>query len=163
MYTHGGIYMDTDVEVVRPLEEFLTCKAFSGFESTRYVPTGIMASEKGLPIICELLDYYTDRHFINKDGFQDTTTNCVSITNIMLTHGLELNGKLQTIADLTFYPPEYFCPFENETGVLRRTDNTAAIHWFNKSWLPWSTRLRTRITRIFHRIFGVECFRWLKR
>ena len=163
MYTCGGIYMDTDVEVVRPLEEFLTCKAFSGFESTRYVPTGIMASEKGVPIIHELLDYYTDKHFLNDDGSQDTTTNCVPITNIMLSHGLELNGKLQTVAEFTFYPSDYFCPFENETGVLRRTNNTAAIHWFNKSWLPQNIRLRSRITRVFHRIFGVDCFRWLKK
>ena len=163
MYTCGGIYMDTDVEVVRPLEEFLSCKAFSGFESTRCVPTGIMASEKGVPIIHELLDYYTGKHFLNDDGSQDTTTNCVSITHIMLTHGLELNGKLQTVAEFTFYPSDFFCPFENETGVLRRTDNTAAIHWFNKSWLPQNIRLRSRITRAFHRIFGVNCFRWLKR
>lgn len=163
MYTCGGIYMDTDVEVVRPLEEFLTCKAFSGFESTRYVPTGIMASEKGVPIIHELLDYYIDKHFLNDDGSQDTTTNCVPITNIMLSHGLELNGKLQTVAEFTFYPSDYFCPFENETGVLRRTNNTAAIHWFNKSWLPQNIRLRSRITRVFHRIFGVDCFRWLKK
>lgn len=163
MYTCGGIYMDTDVEVVRPLEEFLTCKAFSGFESTRYVPTGIMASEKGVPIIHELLEYYTGKHFLNDDGSQDTTTNCVSITNIMLMHGLVLNGEFQTVADFTFYPSDYFCPFENETGVLRRTDRTATIHWFNKSWLPQNVRLRSRITRVFHRIFGVDCFRWLKR
>ena len=163
MYTCGGIYMDTDVEVVRPLEEFLNCKAFSGFESTRYVPTGIMASEKGVPIIHELLDYYTDKHFLNDDGSQDTTTNFVPITTIMLSHGLELNGKLQTVAEFTFYPSDYFCPFENETGVLRRTNNTAAIHWFNKSWLPQNIRLRSRITRVFHRIFGVDCFRWLKK
>ena len=163
LYTCGGIYMDTDVEVVRPLEEFLTCKAFSGFESTRYVPTGIMASEKGVPIIHELLEYYTGKHFLNDDGSQDTTTNCVSITNIMLMHGLVLNGEFQTVADFTFYPSDYFCPFENETGVLRRTDRTATIHWFNKSWLPQNVRLRSRITRVFHRLFGVDCFRWLKR
>ena len=155
--------MDTDVEVVRPLDEFLSCKAFSGFESTQYVPTGIMASEKNLPIIKELLEDYTGRHFLKEDGSQDTTTNCVSITNIMLSHGLELNGKLQTIEKFTFYPADFFCPFENETGILRKTNNTAAIHWFNKSWLPQSIRIRSRVTRVFHRLFGVECFSWLKK
>lgn len=163
MYTQGGIYMDTDVEVIRSLDEFLSCKAFSGFESTQYVPTGIMASEKGTPIIRELMEDYNDRHFINEDGTLDTTTNCTSITNIMLRHGLRLDGQLQTIKDFTFYPPDYFCPFENETGILRKTANTAAIHWFNKSWLPQSVRVRTKITRIFHRLFGVDCFKWLKR
>lgn len=163
MYTEGGIYMDTDVEVTRSLNEFLVCKAFSGFESEQYVPTGIMASEKGLPIIKELLDYYDGRHFQKEDGTLDTTTNCVSITNIMLNHGLKLDGKLQTIADFTFYPSDYFCPFVNETGVLHKTKNTAAIHWFNKSWLPQSIRVRSRITRVFHRLFGVDCFKWLKK
>lgn len=163
MYTKGGVYMDTDVEVTRPLDEFLVCRAFSGFESTQYVPTGIMASEKGLPIIKELLDYYDGKRFLRNDGSFDLTTNCTSITNIMLEHGLKLDGKLQTIADFTFYPSDYFCPFVNETGVLNKTKNTAAIHWFNKSWLPQSIRVRSRVTRVFHRLFGVDCFRWLKR
>ena len=55
MYNYGGIYMDTDVEVVKPLDRFLSEKAFSGFESSNYVPTGIMASEKDNPVIGELL------------------------------------------------------------------------------------------------------------
>ena len=163
MYMCGGIYMDTDVEVVRPLDEFLSCRAFSGFESTHYVPTGIMASEKGLPVIKELLEYYTGRHFLKENGSQDTTTNCVSITNIMLSHGLKLDGKLQTIEEFTFYPEDNFCPFENETGILRKTDNTAAIHWFNKSWLPKGMRFRCKITRACRRLFGKNCLDWLKR
>ncbi len=163
MFNMGGIYMDTDVEVTRPLDEFLIHQAFSGFESTSFVPTGIMASEKELPIIGELLDYYTDRHFINADGSLDMKTNCVTITEIFLKHGLALNGQLQTVADFTFYPPDYFCPFENETGKLNKTNHTAAIHWFNKSWLPESIRRRSNLTRIFHRLFGVHCFDWLKK
>ena len=43
---HGGVYMDTDVEVIRPLDEFLDNPAFSGFEDETHIPTGIMASEK---------------------------------------------------------------------------------------------------------------------
>lgn len=163
MYMYGGIYMDTDVEVIQSLDDFLEYKAFSGFESDEHVPTGLMAAEKNLPIIKELLDYYTDRHFLQEDGTLDMKTNCESITDIMLKHGLVLNGKLQTIEDFTFYPSEYFCPFVNETGELHKTPNTVAIHWFDKSWLPQSIRTRTKITRIFHRIFGVDCFKWLKR
>ena len=68
LYTEGGIYMDTDVEVLRNLDIFLCHKAFSGFESLNQVPTGIMGSEKGLSIIKELLDYYNDKHFIDENG-----------------------------------------------------------------------------------------------
>lgn len=163
LYHYGGIYMDTDVEVIRPLDEFLTNRAFSGFESTKYVPTGIMASEKELPIIHKLLCDYDERRFLNEDGSVEDKTNCVYITNTMKEFGLVLDGNKQTIKDFTFYPPEYFCPFLNETGVLNKTRNTATIHWFSKSWLPLPIRLRARITRVFHRFFGIDCFRWLKR
>lgn len=163
MYTQGGIYMDTDVEVIKSLDQFLIHKGFSGFESTKFIPTGIMAAEKGLPIIKELLDYYTDRHFVNDDGSFDMTTNCVTITAILLKHNLILNGQLQTVSDFTLYPSDYFCPFENETGKLNKTENTATIHWFNKSWLPETIRKRSKITRVFHRIFGVNCFKWLNK
>ena len=163
MLNYGGVYMDTDVELVRPIDEFLLHSAFSGFESTRYVPTGIMAAAKGLPIIEELLAHYDGRHFIMKDGSLDTTTNCVAITDTMLKYGLQLNGAYQVVQDFTFYPSDYFCPFVNETGELKKTKNTAAIHWFNKSWLPASIRFRAKITRVFHRYFGVNCFQWVKK
>ena len=64
LYTHGGIYMDTDVEVRRPLDQFLQHQAFSGFESYHDIPTGIMASEKGFQGIKDQLDYYNNRHFV---------------------------------------------------------------------------------------------------
>lgn len=156
MYSQGGVYMDTDVEVTRSLDEFLVHHAFSGFENTENVPTGIMASEKGLPIIKELLDYYTDRHFVNEDGSFDMRTNCESITEILLKHKLVLNGKFQTVADFTLYPPDYFCPFENETGRLNKTENTATIHWFNKSWIEDGSQKTLKFTRVLHRIFGTE-------
>lgn len=66
MYTQGGIYMDTDVEVVRNLDEFLGHQGFSGFESETQIPTGIMAGEKGFPLFKDLLAYYDGRHFLTK-------------------------------------------------------------------------------------------------
>ena len=89
LYNYGGIYMDTDVEVIKSLDKYLENKAFSGFESDNSVPTGIMASEKGLPIFRELIDYYTDRHFIDESGNLDLTTNVTTITNILKKHGLK--------------------------------------------------------------------------
>lgn len=83
LYTEGGIYMDTDVEVLKPLDRFLECKAFSGFERKDAIPTGIMACEKGNEIFKELLSYYTDKSFYNEDGSMNQTTNVVTITNII--------------------------------------------------------------------------------
>jgi len=93
LYNYGGVYMDTDVEVLKSLDKFLENEAFSGFENTEYVPTGIMASTKGNNVIKDLLDYYKDRHFIKEDGSFDLKTNTETITSIMEKKGLNKNNK----------------------------------------------------------------------
>ena len=102
LYYEGGVYMDTDVEVLKPLEELLKYKGVSGFESSTQIPTGLMASEKGLPIFKELLDEYNDLHFIKPDGTLDIVTNVERITATCLKYGFKPDGKFQTVADFTF-------------------------------------------------------------
>ena len=75
LFEYGGIYMDTDVEVIKPLDEFLVHPAFSGFENNTQIPTGIMAAEKNNKWIENLLNDYNHRHFIKEDGSFDYTTN----------------------------------------------------------------------------------------
>lgn len=162
MYTYGGIYMDTDVEVVRNLDEFLDNEGFSGFESDSSIPTGIMASKKEFKLFDYLLSYYDKHSFINEDGSFNMTTNVSIISSMMKEHGFIPNGKYQIVEGFALYPKDYFCPLENETGKLTKTKNTATIHWFNKSWVSKSDRIRSKITKPFHRIFGNDCFKWLK-
>lgn len=131
---YGGVYMDTDVEVVKPIDEFLRHSAFSGFEDPKRVPTGIMASEKSHPIIQGLLSYYSDKHFIGESGEPDTTTNVQIITNMLLEKGLVLNGELQDVEDFVLYPSDYFCPKDYSTGMIKTTSRTYTIHHFNGSW-----------------------------
>lgn len=163
LYTQGGVYMDTDVEVIKPLDEFLVNKAFSGFESNECVPTGIMASEKGLPIFKEFLDYYDNRHFVDKNGKLDLTTNVVIITKILTKYGIVLNNSYQTVADFTLYPNEYFCPIDVQTKIKNVTDKTVTIHWFSGSWLPMSTKIRIKIQKVIEKIIGKENFRKFKK
>jgi len=135
LYHEGGIYMDTDVEVLKPLDAFLDCPAFSGFEDDVHVPTGIMASEKGGKWAEENLAYYDGRHFVNEQGELDLTTNVTTITNYMLPYGLKQNNTLQQFPGLiTFYPKDYFCPKSYEDGKVYLTDNTCTIHHFAGSW-----------------------------
>lgn len=133
---HGGIYMDADVEVLKPLDRFLTEEAFSGFESDDIVPTGIMASVAGQPLFKRLLDEYDDRHFILPNGAYDTTVNTKYITDACLDAGLVLNGKKQTVGGFTLYPKDYFCPKSWHTGLIELTDNSYTIHHFSGSWHP---------------------------
>lgn len=163
MFTQGGIYMDTDVEVTRNLDEFLVHKGFSGFESETQIPTGIMAGEKGFPLFENLLSYYDGRHFLDKNGNQDTTTNVITITAMLSERGFIPNGKYQVVDGFALYPRDYFCPLDDSTGVMYDSKNTATIHWFNKSWVPQRLRVRSKITRFFHRLFGKDCFAFLKK
>ena len=162
LINHGGIYMDTDVEVVRSLDEFLTHEAFSGFEEEAWIPTGLMACEKDFPLFREYLSYYDKAKFINEDGSLNTTTNTFTITMMTENHGLVRNGEFQVVEGFALYPREVFCPLDNSTGELHKNNQTAAIHWFSKSWLPTSIRYRSKVTRVFHRYFGVDCFKWIK-
>jgi hypothetical protein len=143
MYTEGGIYMDTDVEVLGSLNDFLFHPAFSGFEEKEYVPTGIMAAQQKSIWIRELLAYYESRPFILEDGILDMTTNTKSITDYMLTKGLRLNDQYQEFDDLVaIYPHDYFCPKDHKTGIITLTPRSVCIHHFAMSWVdPRKKRL----------------------
>lgn len=134
MVHYGGIYMDTDVEVLKPLDDLLQYQAVSGFESEKYVPTGLMASEKDFPLFEELLHDYNDAHFILPDGTFDTTTNVTRITQRCLQSGFVPNNQMQTIEGFTLFPNDYFCPKDYATRVIRLTENTYTIHHFDGSW-----------------------------
>ena len=145
LVTVGGIYMDTDVEVLKPLDEFLSLEAFSGFESETAIPTGIMAAEKGQPLFTELLHDYDNAHFLREDGTPDCTTNVVRITDLCLKYGLELNNQKQTVCGFTLFPYDYFCPKDFVTKELRITENTATIHHFDGSWLTAEEKLMAEL------------------
>lgn len=159
LYNFGGIYMDTDVEVLKPLDEFLNNEAFSGFESSNAVQTGIMGAEKGNILFKELVDYYLDKHFIEADGSMDMTTNVQIITNILLKRGLQGNNKFQRLDGITLYPSEYFCPIDWKTREKNITKNTYTIHWFAGSWLPpkskWQ-KFKEYIKKVLFKLFGEE-------
>lgn len=163
IYTQGGIYMDTDVEVVAPLDGYLHHQGFSGFEDTDRISTGVMAGEKGFPLFETLMKDYDGRHFVKEAGAFDMTTNVVTITHILRNNGFVPNGEYQEINGLALYPRDVFSPLDDATGIMYKSEDTAAIHWFNKSWIPLHLRVRSRITKVFHRVFGVNCFAFLKR
>lgn len=138
----GGIYMDSDVEVLKSLDAFLKDKAFSSFETGDptqvFLPTGMMASEKHGSWVRYLKSYYSpNRSFFKDSGEIDTTTNTVTITKMTIEkYPIILNNKLQRFEDFTMYPSDYFCPKSWSTREINLTKNTHAIHHFAASWLP---------------------------
>lgn len=133
----GGIYMDTDVEILRPLDEFMKLPAFTGYEaSSSMAPvTGLMASAANGVWVKEQLAYYENRHFKNSDGTLDLTTNTITISRIMTENGFVIDGKYGVYKDdMHVFPVDYFCPLTS-TRVLKLTANTACIHHFAGSWV----------------------------
>ena len=133
--TEGGIYMDTDVEILKPLDDLLQLKAFTGYEGSKHKPpvTGLMASEANGEWVSEQLASYNDTHFLLPDGSYDITTNTQRISHIMQMNGFVCDGKQRQYKDLTVFPTDYFCPHQT-TGEYLSTKNTYCDHHFMGSW-----------------------------
>lgn len=138
VYERGGIYLDTDVELVRNPDEFLNYPAFFGFEGDYSIATGLgFGAEKGAEILAELMADYRDIPFILGNGGMDLTPCPVRNTEVFLRKGLALDGSKQMLEDGTLIlSAEYLCPLDNATRILRKTKNTISIHHFDASWQP---------------------------
>lgn len=136
LHEYGGIYMDTDLEVIRPIDRFLEHRAFSSFQDEESIPTAIMGSEAGNRWIGALLHDYDGREFLRPDGSYDLTTNVELITDLTVRdYGLIRDNSCQELADgVVIYPNRYFCPKVYETQEVEITDDTYTIHHFNASW-----------------------------
>mgnify|MGYP001025774460 CR=1 FL=1 len=158
LYDYGGIYMDTDVEVLKPLDELLLYPAFSGFEGPDRIPTGTMGAEKGNKWIKLLLDDYQHRHFVLPDGSFDLTTNVKTITDITVAnYPIILNNTFQSFQDFVMFPFDYLCAKDLVDGVVKITENTYTVHHFAGSW----TSPKKKLIRILQSIFGYRFIRFL--
>lgn len=155
---YGGLYFDTDVEVIRSFDKILENEAFVGFETEKYVNPGqvLYSKEANNPIISQTVEWYNNAHFLDENGERIKINVCGIFTNILKEYDFKPDGSLQNCGGMTLYPKDYFCPFDDATGVLKKTENTYSIHWYDKSWMPMSKIIRNKITRIIHRIFGVD-------
>jgi mannosyltransferase OCH1-like enzyme len=137
LYEIGGIYMDSDVEIIKPLDKFLQHSAFSSFESPYHIPTGLMASSKNNNWIKVLLQYYDNRSFLDSEKTPNLTTNTVVITEISQEQfNLKIENRYQVLLDdVHIYPSEYFCPMNWSIKKIEPTENSYALHHFAGSWI----------------------------
>ena len=135
LYSEGGIYMDTDVEVLKPYDDLLQLSGFTGYEGSKYLPpvTGTLASEPGSEWVKEQLEAYNGVHFINPDGTFDLTTNTIRISKIMKAGGFSSDNTEQVYKGMHIFPVEYFCPRQT-TGEFFLTEKTYCDHHFMSSW-----------------------------
>ena len=158
----GGIYLDTDVELVKSLDALLVYDAFFGFENESVVNTGqgFGAVAQHATVEAMLAQYLA---LLPDENGAYPLQACPALnTAALLSLGLRLDGSRQTVAGAQILPVEFMNPYDDATGKLCCTKNTVSIHHYAKSWIGKGARLRSRLTQPFHRIFGTDCFRWLK-
>ena len=143
LYDHGGVYFDTDVELLRPIDHLLEAGPFMGFEKGTSVTPDMglavapglgLAAEPGMDFYKTMIDKYKTLHFLRDDGTNNLKTVVMYTTEELIKCGLQNKPGIQTVSDIILYPPEYFCPKDYQTGTIQITDNTYSIHHFKASW-----------------------------
>ena len=156
----GGLYFDTDVELLKSPTPLLSDDAFFGFETSKYVASGLGFGSiaHGQAIQAMMLEYEP-----YLDGQHDVAGCPILNTNALEKLGLVKDGSMQLLGKTRIYPISWFNPYNSATGCLNKTCDTVSIHWYSAAWLSKGRRLRMRIMRPLHRIFGVDAFKRFRR
>lgn len=166
LHDYGGIYFDTDVEVIKSFDDILKNGPYMGMECKEpkiLINPGLgFAAIPKMGLLEQILSFYRDLTFINEDGSYNTITIVKYTTEIFEKNGLINNISISSkIAGFILYSPEYFNPLDDLTGKLQIKENTHSIHWYSKSWINTSN-FRISVSRFAHRIFGTTIISSIK-
>ena len=166
LYCHGGLYFDTDVEVIHQMNDIVERGAFMGCENEVGQGRGnaMLAVAPGLGLGCppqfelyaEILDIYAGLHFRRAGGGLNLKTVVEYTTELLMTKGLRNVNEVQQVAGVWIYPKEYFCPMSYRTNAMELTENTRSIHHYAASW--YGTRQRIKIK--FIQMLGPRLVSW---
>lgn len=140
LYNYGGIYLDSDVEVVKNFDELLSLSYFLGKENSIYgIEAAVIGVEKGMPWIKDCLDYYTNRSFVLGAGKFDTTPLPKIMLDILSSKYIiqDIDAIEEFVDDnkiINRFPVDWFSPKCWDTGILTVTENTKSIHHFSGTW-----------------------------
>lgn len=155
LYNYGGLYFDTDVEVIRPMDDIISRGPFMGCEedasdtrNARVAPGLGLGVSPGNGLYKDLLDLYATLRFKNKDGSLNLKTIVEYTTEMLCKFGLRQINDIQECAGIWIYPKEYFCPKDCRTKKIYMTENTVTIHHYDASWVSFSNRLKGNLIRI---------------
>lgn len=147
LHQYGGIYMDTDVEVVRSLDELLYQRAFCGVEKWQVLNFGgCCGAVKGHAGLEPFLERWSERRILREDGTLDSLSSGLIDTEIALQAGYQMNGENQNVLGINIYTFDYFHPYDYMSGMMHRTAHTFSIHHFNGGWLDEGARASNRKT-----------------
>lgn len=159
IYNYGGIYFDTDVEIIKSFDELLNQEAFIGFENTGgekiFVNSGQgFGAKPKNKIIKQMLNYYENMKFRNNDGSLNTIPSPRYTTEILCNNGLKRENKKQILNDITVYKQDVLCPKNFTTGKVNITKDTYSIHHFTASWMDEKNKKYLEHKRNIYGKFG---------
>lgn len=133
---YGGIYFDTDVEVINHFDPlWFKYPAFGSFETSTTVQTGVLAFTGGHTILKEMIKFY-DTIDLSQSNFSFFNyVNSKILSEILCKHGLELNGRFQKISSIVVFPASVMCPVSQETREIILANDTVCIHYLKGSWM----------------------------
>ena len=164
LYKYGGLYFDTDVEVIKPMNDIIARGPFMGCENevkdggatALSVAPGLgLGVNPGLGLYKDLLDLYGTLHFVNTDNSFNFKTVVEYTTELLVKNGLKNQNVIQQCAGVWIYPKDYFCPIDYRTNKMQLSENTRTIHHFAASW-------QTPLQRLYHFLevtFGISLMR----
>lgn len=162
LYHYGGLYFDTDVEVIKAMDDIVERGGFMGIEvngengNYPQVAPGLgLGIESKHPVYKAILDYYQDLHYLDEKGAPNNITVVKHNTGVLIKNGLRQTNELQEVIGIWIYPRDYFNPLDDLTGKLNKTSNTRTIHWYTRTWSD-SPSWRIKLSRCSHRVFGMR-------
>ena len=165
LYKNGGLYFDTDVELIKPIDDIVSNGAFMGIEaeSGKIAPGLGIGSAPENSLYKEIIDYYRTQHFISDSGGYNLETVVDRVTNIFLKYGFNKENTLeiQNVAGISIYPKEYFCPVDFSTMKINITENTRSIHHYDASWHDDETKRLIKAEQACKRVFGKGILSWI--
>lgn len=160
IYDNGGIYLDTDVELLKRIPDKIVESGYFAKESENAIATGLgFSAKKYNNIINLIMESYNGEHFINEDGTLNTYT-CVNRTmDVLKKNGYNITPTTKSIDDIPIFSPEYFCGYDLKTNHYNITSNTISVHHYAATWQSKSTRIAKTTKKIISKLIGEKAYK----
>lgn len=152
LHNYGGIYLDADVEVLKPFDDLLNCDSFIGFEIGGDFEAAVIGAVKGSKWIEECLNYYNKRNFIKPNGEFDMRPVPLLINSVISNNApiRLIHNKKYVINNINIYPYYFFSPKNFFSKKIDLKEETYCIHHFDGKWITYNTK--TKLKFLFHRL-----------
>ncbi len=154
----GGVYLDTDVELIKPLDDLLNESFVLSLENDVYAETAVIMSEAHHPLLEKMEEFYRTIEF-TENGKQNVMPNPFYFTYFLCRdYGFELKSGKTSREGVSVLPKEYFAPKDYLTRKLCITENTRAVHHFDASWGDKKLGRQEKWMRFARRLCGRKLY-----